>query len=255
MNQEKRAIQSSYGSECPVCHGTGWQIYTEHVEGYKEPIEFSKICPKCKGRRRMNDKTGIPPEYCNTDISKFDFSTYRTNMDPMKKIAMSFVNDFPKWQERGKGLYFWSNTPGSGKTFLACCLARSLMIKYGLQMRFITAPFYIDAVRESIKRARGEEDRTKVYRECDVLVFDDIGAQSGGEWQGQEIFNLINNRMEEGKITIYTSNVDVNELNVGSRTRDRIVKTSIILRMPEEGLREKKAELEQQQFLQMILQK
>lgn len=65
----------------------------------------------------------------------------------------------PVW---GKGLYLWSNTPGSGKTFLSCCLARSLMVKYDLQMRFITAPAYIDTVGESIKRARGEEDRSKV---------------------------------------------------------------------------------------------
>ena len=129
------------------------------------------------------------------------------------------------------------------------------MIKYDLQMRFITAPDYINAVGEKIKRARGEDDRTKVYRECEILVFDDIGAQSGGEWQRQEIFGLVNSRMEESKITIFTSNIDVNDLNVDSRTKDRIIKMSIILRMPEEGLRKKKAEFEQQSFLRTILQK
>ena len=184
MNQEKRAIQSSYGIECPVCHGTGWQIYTEHVEGYKEPIEFSKICPKCKGRRRMNDKTGIPPEYCNTDISKFDFSTYRANMDPIKRIAMSFVDDFPKWQERGKGLYFWSNTPGSGKTFLSCCLARSLMIKYGLQMVSILVTWALENAIETSdsmrSRGYGLHGRTafSIYRLTRRDCF--LGAVMGG---------------------------------------------------------------------------
>lgn len=251
MNQSQQ-IPSGYG-DCPVCHGTGWQVWLESVEGYTEPLTFSKICPKCKGRKRTNDNTGIPPEYCNTDISKFDFTAYHVNMEPMKKVFTSFVDNFEEWQKKGKGLYLWSNTPGSGKTFLSCCLARSLMIKYGLQMRFITAPAYINAVGESFKRSRGEEDRTMVYRECDVLVFDDIGAQSKGSWQGQEIFNLVNKRMEEGRITIYTSNTDVNELNVDVRTQDRITKTSVVLQMPEEALRKKKAEFEQRQFLQEIL--
>ena len=111
----------------------------------------------------------------------------------------------------------------------------------------------IDMVGEKIKRARGEEDQTKVFHECDVLVLDDIGAQSGGEWQRQEIFRLVNDRMETGKITIYTSNMSTDSLNVDSRTRDRIVKASVELQMPEESLRRKKAEMEQQQFLREVL--
>ena len=97
------------------------------------------------------------------------------------------------------------------------------------------------------------EDQTKVFHECDVLVLDDIGAQSGGEWQRQEIFRLVNDRMETGKITIYTSNMSTDSLNVDSRTRDRIVKASVELQMPEESLRRKKAEMEQQQFLREVL--
>lgn len=93
-----------------------------------------------------------------------------------------------------------------------------------------------------------------LYKECDVLVLDDIGAQAGSKWQEQELFNLVNKRMEHGKITIYTSNMDANALNVDARTRDRIIKTSIVLQMPEENLRKKKAAAEQQSFLQMILQ-
>lgn len=52
----------------------------------------------------------------------------------------------------------------------------------------------------------------------------------------------------------YKANMDANALNVDARTRDRIIKTSIVLQMPEENLRKKKAAAEQQSFLQMILQ-
>ena len=59
MSQNQQ-IPSGSG-ECPVCHGTGWKIYREAVEGYKEPLEFARRCSKCKGKRRINDQTGVPP--------------------------------------------------------------------------------------------------------------------------------------------------------------------------------------------------
>ena len=108
-------------------------------------------------------------------------------------------------------------------------------------------------VGEKIKRARGEEDQTKVFHECDVLVLDDIGAQADKEWQRQEMFRLINKRMEDGNITIYTSNMSTDNLNVDTRTRDRIIKTCVELQMPEEGIRKKKAAGEQRQFLASIM--
>ena len=120
-------------------------------------------------------------------------------------------------------------------------------------MRFITAPDYIDAVGNSYKRERGEEDPSQIYRECGILVLDDIGAQADKDWHRQEIFRLVNKRMEDGNITIYTSNMSTDTLNVDNRTRDRIIKTSIELRMPEESIRKKEAAREQKTFLASVM--
>lgn len=255
MTTTQNSQHQSDSGECPVCHGTGWEIFSEITEGYKEPLALAKICPRCQGKRWVNDQTGIPAEYCNADISKFDFRAYQRNMDKMAKIFTDFVDNFDRWEKQGKGLYLWSETPGSGKTFLSCCLVRSLMVKYGFQVRFITAPDYIDIVSEKLKRARGEADPSQIYHRCKVLVLDDLGAQIGKDWQRQEIFRLVNDRMEAGNITIFTSNFDVNDLNVDARTKDRIIKTSIVLQMPEESIRRKQAEMRQQSFLQDILRK
>lgn len=160
-----------------------------------------------------------PPEYCSADLTKFNFEAYKSRMENFRKIVTNFVNEFSRWEKQGKGLYLWSKTTGSGKTFLACCLARSLMMKYDLQMRFITAPDYISVVGDSYKRDRGEMDSSEVYRECKLLVLDDIGAQADKDWQRQELFRLINKRMEDGNVTIYTSNMSTDNLNVDARTQ------------------------------------
>ena len=70
MTMQDRRRQSNSG-ECPVCHGTGWEITLEILEGYREPLALAKRCSRCRGKRYINDQTGIPPEYCNADLSKY----------------------------------------------------------------------------------------------------------------------------------------------------------------------------------------
>ncbi len=85
-----------------------------------------------------------------------------------------------------------------------------------------------------------------------MLVLDDIGTQKTGDWQQQELFRLINERSNAGKLIIFTSNMPPEKLNVDSRTVDRIQKMSIVLQMPEESIRLKKAQAEQNEFLRRI---
>lgn len=127
------------------------------------------------------------------------------------------------------------------------------MIKYDLQMRFVTASDYIAAIGDSFKRERGEHDRSQVYRDCRLLVLDDLGAEKKGDWQESEMFRLINGRLNQGKVTMFSSNMPPWELRVNSRMVSRIRKASIVLRMPEESIRDKQSDARQAEFLKDIL--
>ena len=251
MNHTQNQASGS-GDKCPVCGGTGWELYEKMVDGYDTPLEYSRPCSRCKGIRRVKDETGIPPQFCEADIYKFDFDAYNQDMSRFKKVVWWFFENFETCVKSGKGLYLWSKTPGSGKTFLSCCVARSLMVKYDLRMRFVTAPDYLAAVGESYKKQEGMTDKSQVFRECALLVLDDLGTQKTGDWQQQELFRLINERSNAGKLIIFTSNMLPEKLNVDSRTIDRIRKMSIVLQMPEESIRLKKAQAEQNEFLRRI---
>lgn len=151
MNQNQ-PMQSNSG-ECPVCHGTGWETYyaTVYDYGLPEEIQYARKCPKCKGGYRAQDRTGVPKEYHEADLGKFNFGIYSNDMTKLQNLCTNFLNHFQKWEMAGKGLYLYSKTPGSGKTFLACCLAKSVMMKYDLQMRFVTAPDYITFLKQWAK--------------------------------------------------------------------------------------------------------
>lgn len=213
------------------------------------------ICPpmsEMQGARRSRENTNVPSQFCEADIHKFGFGSYSKNMEKLRKLAWNFFEKYQEWADAGKGLYLWSRTPGSGKIFLSCCIGRSAMMKYDLRMRFTTCPDYIATVGDSYKRMAGTEDLSEKYRLCDLLILDDIGAQKTGDWQEQEIFRIVNERLNNRRITIFTSNMPPEKLNVGSRTIDRIRKMSVVIQMPEESIRLKKARDEQEAFLNKV---
>ena len=244
----------NYGNKetCLICGGSGWEMYSAPAEIYGGKMaQFAKKCSKCGGKRD-EDVSGIPFSEC--DIHRFDFKAYPVSIDGIKKIALSLVDNFEKWQNSGKGLYLWSKTPGSGKTFLASCIARSLMLKHNLSVKFTEVPSYANHVSNSYKRQAGEVDKSAIFRDCELLILDDIGSQISGSWQGQELFRLINKRMSEGLVTFYTSNMAPENLNLDDRTINRIIKSSITIQMPEESIRLKKARDEQEKFLKDIIE-
>lgn len=243
----------NYGNKetCLICGGSGWEMYSAPAEIYGGKMaQFAKKCSKCGGKRD-EDVSGIPFSEC--DIHRFDFKAYPVSIDGIKKIALSLVDNFEKWQNSGKGLYLWSKTPGSGKTFLASCIARSLMLKHNLSVKFTEVPSYVNHVSNSYKRQAGEVDKSAIFRDCELLILDDIGSQISGDWQGQELFRLINKRMSERLITFYTSNMAPENLNLDERIINRIIKSSIVVQLPEESIRLKKARDEQDKFLQDII--
>lgn len=256
------ATTSTNKDVCPVCKGSGWELYTvsareiEYVYGdAAEDMEYARKCTKCLGINSSEDLTGVPDTMREADLYKFDFDCYEVNTDKLKQIVFNMFNKYKEWAQKGKGLYIYSKTPGSGKTFLTCCLGKSIMMKYGIQFKFVTAPDYIDKVSEGYTLAKQgiPDSPADVYKTCELLVLDDIGAQMGKDWQTQELFKLINTRISKGLVTIYTSNLDIDRLNVDERIRSRIYGSSIILPMPEVSVRTIKANEAQDAFLKGIL--
>ena len=117
----------------------------------------------------------------------------------------------------------------------------------------ITPTDYMDKISDEYKAKDSLYKPSKIYRECSLLVLDDLGTQLKSDWHNTELFRLIDNRSGNQRPTIITSNYSPETLPVDERTRNRILKASIVLHMPEESIRGKKAAAEQQKFVSKIL--
>lgn len=246
---------------CPKCKGGGYIIVrkatadTRRAYGDDREIEFAEPCPYCNGGEKMivqdiRERANIPATYYDASIQDFKWDIY---VDPkgevidisrQKQFVMSFINDFDKWQEKGIGFYIQSRTRGTGKTFLASCICNSLMAKYKISTKFVSASELIN-----LSKVQTGKNPIEVLCECKLLVLDDIGQKTSAEdWQNDLLFKIIEARYQNKLITLFTSNLRVNELRVDDRISSRIDKISQFLPLPEYSYRSKEANAKKRQF-------
>ena len=91
-------------------------------------------------------RSGIPPEYVYKRGRDFDWDLYSEDVTGQKKLANAFISKFEQFRSSGRGLYIYSNTKGSGKTMLACCIANELLQRIDISVKFISTIEYIELV-------------------------------------------------------------------------------------------------------------
>ncbi|MBS6395851.1 MAG: ATP-binding protein [Clostridiales bacterium] len=256
MKWSKEQDTDNIDLKCKRCRGIGYIIVDEEVADYGYH-QYAKVCPVCKAGNPDDQriKAGLPQKFFTTCFPDFKFDLYQGGTENIKKIVESFFMDFGKWKDRALGLYLWSNVRGTGKTMLACALSNSLMIKNGVSVRFTTVPDYLERLKQSFNQKPEETDHARQYRECDLLVLDDLGAEKNGTWQNQELFRLIDYRYTRQLPVIVTSNSPVNQLECDVRVIDRLYDMTVMLHLPEDGIRMKKADERKRMFLASVLSK
>ena len=253
------ATKSLNGSKprayCRICGGFGYAIKSLIVPEYDPvvPVGIGEPCPICKGSANLKDP-GFPRTFSEADMTKFDFTAYGRDdkANFVRQVSGKFWTDFPKWEDNNKGLYIWSKTKGSGKTFLACCLGGSIQLKHRKTVKFVSAVEYLQAVKETFKQGPEVPSKVYGYTNCDLLILDDLGSEKASEWADQELFHLIDSRMSAGKPLIITSNMPVEELKCDGRISDRLMAICIAIAMPEVSIRRKKAEVQNTKFLREL---
>ena len=247
--------------KCPICHDSGWEIV-------KEP-DGHEYCRRCKCgiferqaiERKLSFAT-IPKEFENHTVSNFETECYSTSQNRelaqmAKVIAGRYVDQFDEIKETGKGLYFYSRTKGSGKTRLAVSIANDLIRKKNIGAKFATTIQILDQIKATWGGDRkNEETEQKLIREIvsvPVLIIDDIGVEAVKEWINERFYNILNGRMIEKRVTIFTSNCRMEELNFDDRIINRIIKMALPVQFPDESIRTAIARKENSDLLDRLL--
>lgn len=251
-------------SVCPKCKGSGRVLvkkttdYSRSVYGDDRKVEYAEPCDYCNGGEKqvvkdIKERANIPATYYESSMKNFKWDIYMddkgnvVDISRQRKFVESFIDDFEKWQERGIGFYIYSKLRGTGKTFLASCICNSLMTKYKISTKFVSASELINLSKQEPRQ--GEKNPIEVMCECKVLVLDDIGQKTSGEdWMNDLLFKIIESRYQSKLITLFTSNMKINELRVDDRISSRIDKMTQSIPLPEYSFRSKEAYDEKKSF-------
>lgn len=198
-------------------------------------------------------RSGMPQEYAYCTGRSIDWGKYGAiDITMQKKIVNAFVVNFTMFQREGRGLYFYSDTKGSGKTMVACTVANEILKKHDLSVKFISVADYIELVKAKDDASR---ENVKAIFEAGLLILDDVGAQvENKEWITTALFRLIDRRYTSHYPTIFTSNVRMEDLKTDTRIVDRIYSVSIPVIMPEVNVRRQIADNHTKEFIKTIMQ-
>ncbi|MFA6807534.1 MAG: ATP-binding protein [Eubacteriales bacterium] len=219
--------------ECPLCQDRGIIIegdsavpctcmQKKKVKNTFKYARLSKELLKCRFEKFSSDYYLLPGGKDNN---------HQLNAQKAYNAALDFVKRV-KNNSNEIGLLI-SGPVGSGKTFLAACIANELLEKE-YKLLFLIVPDLLDELKATFNKENSSEfDLLDIARNVPILILDDLGAHNYTEWTKNRIYSILNYRMNEQLPTVITTNLSFEEIEyfLGERTCSRLLQMCRVFRL------------------------
>src|SRR6185295_7169011 len=180
---------------CQFCFGTGTRLDSGKGAAICD-------CRRTNNAARALDAARIPPRF-----RKCDFHNYYPKHETQyfaHSFASRLVDEYPAVET---GLLFMGSV-GVGKTHLAIAVLRELITKKGVKCLFYESGSLLKAIQDSYNPVSQTSEMrvlAPVYQ-AEVLVLDELGATVPTNWVRDTLYQIINTRYNNKKLTIFTTN-------------------------------------------------
>lgn len=176
-------------------------------------LEFNYVACKYK-KKDIKDKEGIKSNFFqmpyDIKMAKMANIELETKRAKIIKWLKKFYDSYQK-DEKQKGLYLYGSF-GSGKTYMISALLNELS-RLNYSVVIVYYPELIRSIKESFSSGEDFYERMNMIKTCDLLLLDDIGAESVTAWNRDEILGtILQYRMDNKMPTFFTSNLNLEEL-------------------------------------------
>jgi len=213
-------LQQEAVARCPFeeCDGSGFVVDTE--------ARTTREC-RCRPQRIAQAKARrlsavIPKRYRGVSFDRPPV----TLIDPRVVADVHrYVANLDANLDEGRGLWLAGDV-GTGKTTLAMLVSKSAMDR-SRSVAIYSLPRLLSELRKTF-----DESSEMKYLQLldslasvDLLHIDDVGAERTSEWVLEQLYSIVNDRYEEQRALLLTTNLRPNELveQIGERTVSRIM--------------------------------
>lgn len=204
IGQNKNCSQCMSLEKCPnILKG-----YEPHLvfTGRSIEVKYEKCALKIQDELRkqqgtMIDSLHIPKEILHASMA--DLSLEEPGRIEAIKLANDFLTHFDGKTNK-KGLYLYGSF-GTGKTYILGAIANELASKR-IPSMIIYVPEFFRELKGSFQD-RSLNGKVEAVKKVQVLMMDDIGAESMSSWLRDDILGpILQYRMMENLPTFFTSN-------------------------------------------------
>ena len=215
-----------------------YQGYIYYPELLNDNLVFDYTPCKYKKEQIEKDKYKdniylfeLPKEIKEASMKNIDLT------DPERFEIIKWLKKFlDTYKKNGskRGLYLTGNF-GSGKTYLiSACLNE--LAKKDHKIAIIYYPEFLRSLKESFNDPEEYNNKFKYIKNVELLLIDDIGAETMTEWSRDEVLGtILQHRMQEQLTTFFTSNLTIAELeehfSISSKGVEKIKAKRIIERI------------------------
>ena len=209
--------------------------YVYYPSVLQDNLVFSYV--PCKYKKKLDNDTKYQDNIISFDMPKEIVNASMKNIytdDKNRLETIKWLTTFIKKienNEKSKGLFLTGNF-GCGKTYVVAAAFNELA-KKGVKSVTVYYPEFLRSLKE-----RFSDDYREVFdkvKKCDLLLIDDIGAETVTSWNRDEVLGtILQYRMQESLPTFFTSNLSLKELELhlaGNDSEGKIKARRIIERI------------------------
>jgi len=219
VNLNKLYEYKTQSKQCSHCNSLGGcqnvlKGYTPilYAENEKIHLAYEKCHSRLEYEKHQEQHDLIQSLYMPKDILQATIGQIENDdkRRPAIRKLLHFIEQTKKTGLPSKGFYFYGPF-GVGKTYFLGALANELK-KQNISSMLIYMPEFVREIRDSFKDDSVNE-KVNFFKNADVLMIDDIGAETQSAWFRDEVLgSILQYRMMERLPVFFTSNYSLDQL-------------------------------------------
>jgi DNA replication protein DnaC len=232
--------------DCPQCQGSGWKVVERSTQGAR-PLSSDRPGAAAQGEPKLvwavpcdctaEDRVGralararVPDRYRHCDFDNFEtdneiegvsaeqLKAWSRSLSQARLIVKRFAEEFiPLRGEDGEPGLLLMGACGVGKTHLAVAALKEI-VRRGHSGIFYDYRELLKEIQDSYNASTQATEMTVLepVLTAEFLVLDDLGSSKPSEWVRETVGHILNNRYNENRVTLITTNYRDSEEPAGA---------------------------------------